>query len=293
MVDFSSPNVAKEMHVGHLRSTIIGDTICRVLDFCGADVVRLNHIGDWGTQFGMLIQHMAETTPGGLDAAGAQDVGDLMALYRASKARFDAEEDFKTRAREAVTRLQSGDAQSLAAWGKICEASRREFNAIYDRLGVTLTERGESFYNPRLRAVVEELKELGVAEESEGAMCVFVGGKEVPLIVQKSDGGFGYASTDMAAIKQRVADEKADWIVYVTDVGQAGHFDLVFGAARRAGWLPQDEKSLAVRGGGLWGLEVEVVEKLCTPRHRFARLAQRPPPLPLPLPSLSPSPLHP
>ncbi|GBF91032.1 hypothetical protein Rsub_03887 [Raphidocelis subcapitata] len=244
IVDFSSPNVAKEMHVGHLRSTILGDTICNVLEFCGADVVRLNHIGDWGTQFGMLIQHMGEVTPGGLDAAGDQDVSDLMALYRASKARFDAEEDFKLRAREAVTRLQSGDEASLAAWRRICDASRREFNAIYSRLGVTLKERGESFYNPMLKDVVGELKELGVAVESEGATCVFVEGKEVPLIVQKSDGGYGYASTDMAAIKQRLEGEGADWIVYVTDVGQAEHFGLVFAAARRAGWLPKDEKSL-------------------------------------------------
>ena len=245
VVDFSSPNVAKEMHVGHLRSTIIGDTLCRVLAFCGADVVRLNHIGDWGTQFGMLIQHMAELRPEGLEAAGDEDVADLMALYRAAKARFDAEEDFKLRAREAVTRLQSGDEASLAAWRRICEASRREFNAIYARLGVTLEERGESFYNPMLKGVVEELKERGIAVESEGATCVFVDGKEVPLIVQKSDGGFGYASTDMAALKQRVTDEKADWIIYVTDVGQAEHFQLVFGAARRAGWIPADDKSLA------------------------------------------------
>lgn len=245
VVDFSSPNVAKEMHVGHLRSTIIGDTICRVLEYCGADVVRLNHIGDWGTQFGMLIQHMAELRPGGLDEGKDEDVADLMALYRASKARFDAEEDFKQRAREAVTRLQSGDEASLAAWRRICEASRREFNAIYARLGVTLEERGESFYNPMLKGVVEELKESGVAVESEGATCVFVEGREVPLIVQKSDGGFGYASTDMAAVKQRVNDEKADWVIYVTDVGQSDHFAMVFAAARRAGWLPADEKSLA------------------------------------------------
>ncbi|KAI8475928.1 MAG: tRNA synthetases class I (R)-domain-containing protein [Monoraphidium minutum] len=245
IVDFSSPNVAKEMHVGHLRSTILGDTICRVLDFCGAEVVRLNHIGDWGTQFGMLIQHMAELRPGGLDEAGDEDVSDLMALYRASKARFDAEEDFKTRAREAVTRLQSGDEASLAAWRRICAASRREFNALYARLGVGLEERGESFYNPMLKGVVEELKEAGVAVESEGATCVFVEGKEVPLIVQKSDGGYGYASTDMAAIKHRVKEEHADWVIYVTDVGQSEHFQLVFAAARRAGWLPADDKSLA------------------------------------------------
>ena len=148
-----------------------------------------------------------------------------------------------------MTRLQSGDEASLAAWRRICEASRREFNAIYSRLGVTLEERGESFYNPLLKAVVEELKEMGVAVESEGATCVFVEGREVPLIVQKSDGGYGYASTDMAAIKQRIFDEKADWVIYVTDVGQADHFALVFAAARRAGWLSADDKSIEVPRG--------------------------------------------
>jgi arginyl-tRNA synthetase len=245
VVDFSSPNVAKEMHVGHLRSTIIGDTLCRCLAYCGADVARLNHIGDWGTQFGMLIQHMAETgDKGDGDGDDQQAVSDLMALYRAAKARFDAEDDFKERAREAVTRLQGGDEASLAAWRRICAASRKEFDAIYARLGVELTERGESHYNPMLAGVVDELREKGVAVESEGAMCVFVEGHENPLIVRKRDGGFGYASTDMAALKQRLTEEKADWIVYVTDAGQGGHFEQVFAAARKAGWLLEDDEAL-------------------------------------------------
>ncbi|KDD75315.1 class I (R) tRNA synthetase [Helicosporidium sp. ATCC 50920] len=239
VVDFSSPNVAKEMHVGHLRSTIIGDCVSRCLEWSGADVLRLNHVGDWGTQFGMLIQYMSESS-GGLEAAGKDDVSDLQVLYRASKQRFDEDEEFKTRAREAVTRLQSGDEECVAAWRQICAASRREFQAIYDRLGVTIEERGESFYNPRLQGVVDALKEQGVACESDGAMCVFVEGKEVPLIVQKSDGGFGYASTDMAAIHQRIHEEKADWLVYITDVGQEPHFALVFAAARMAGYMPED-----------------------------------------------------
>lgn len=243
VIDFSSPNVAKEMHVGHLRSTIIGDTLARTLEFCGADVLRLNHIGDWGTQFGMLIQHMSEMRPDGLGESGGrdEDVADLQELYRAAKKRFDEEEDFKTRARERVTALQSGDPACIAAWKRICEASRREFQAIYDRLGVELNERGESFYNPMLKDVVGELQEKGVAVESDGAQCVFIEGKEVPLIVQKSDGGFGYASTDMAAVKQRVDMENADWVIYVTDVGQAEHFEMVFAAAKRAGWLEESE----------------------------------------------------
>lgn len=244
VVDFSSPNVAKEMHVGHLRSTIIGDTICRMLELQGHDVVRLNHVGDWGTQFGMLIQYMAEVRPEGLGEEGGreEDVADLMTLYRASKKRFDEDEGFKTRAREAVTRLQSGDAVVLAAWRRICAASRREFQSLYDRLGVTLTERGESFYNPFLKPLLEELQAKGVCIEDSGAQVIFVEGQEAPLIMQKSDGGFGYASTDMAALKHRITEEKAGWIVYVTDVGQTVHFQQVFGAARQAGILKPKEE---------------------------------------------------
>jgi len=242
VVDFSSPNVAKEMHVGHLRSTIIGDTIARTLRFCGAEVLRLNHIGDWGTQFGMLIQYMAEKRPEGLNGTTDEDVADLQVLYRAAKERFDKEEDFKTRAREAVTRFQSGDEESFKAWQRICGASRVEFQKIYDRLGVELEERGESFYNPMLGDVVGDLESRGIAEVSDGALCVFVEGQPAPLIVRKSDGGYGYASTDMAAIKHRIEVEKADWIVYVTDVGQSQHFDLVFAAAKMAGYVPKDRE---------------------------------------------------
>jgi arginyl-tRNA synthetase len=240
VVDFSSPNVAKEMHVGHLRSTIIGDTIARTLEFCGADVLRLNHIGDWGTQFGMLIQYISEKRPEGLNAASDEDVADLQILYRAAKQRFDEEEDFKVRSREAVTQLQSGKPEYVEAWQRICDASRREFETIYRRLGVNLTERGESYYNPMLKDVVDDLMSRGVGEISEGAACVFVEGQKVPLIVRKTDGGYGYASTDMAAIKQRIEKEKADWIIYVTDVGQAQHFDMVFAAAKKAGYMPTD-----------------------------------------------------
>lgn len=240
VVDFSSPNVAKEMHVGHLRSTIIGDTIARTLEFCGADVLRLNHIGDWGTQFGMLIQFMEEKRPGGLNAVQDEDVADLQVLYKAAKERFDKEEDFKLRSREAVTRFQAGDPESYKAWQRICDASRREFQKIYDRLGVTLQERGESFYNPMLKDTVDKLEAQGVAQLSDGAMCIFVEGQEIPLIVRKSDGGYGYASTDMAAIHHRIHTEKADWIVYVTDVGQAQHFQMIFAAAKMAGYMPAD-----------------------------------------------------
>mmetsp|Transcript_4226 Transcript_4226/g.7721 ORF Transcript_4226/g.7721 Transcript_4226/m.7721 type:complete len:596 (+) Transcript_4226:519-2306(+) len=246
VVDFSSPNVAKEMHVGHLRSTIIGDTLCKTLEYCGADVLRLNHVGDWGTQFGMLIEHMRSGGYG--DSA---EIADLQKLYREAKKRFDDDNDFKTRARQQVKTLQDGDPESMASWNKICDASRKEFQAIYDRLNVSLIERGESFYNPMLTKTAEELEQNSVAQVSDGALCVFVEGSEVPLMLRKSDGGFGYASTDMSAIRQRVDDEKADWIIYVTDSGQKSHFDLVFAAAKKAGWLKDKDIRLDHVGFGL------------------------------------------
>ncbi|KAL3157657.1 hypothetical protein ABBQ32_012100 [Trebouxia sp. C0010 RCD-2024] len=241
VIDFSSPNVAKEMHVGHLRSTIIGDTLARTLEFCGADVLRLNHVGDWGTQFGMLIQFLAEAGPGGLTDPAIADLElpQLQGMYKASKKRFDEDAEFKERARKAVTMLQRGDAEVITAWERICEASRKGYQAVYARLGVRLKERGESFYNPMLPGLVQMLMEQGVAEESEGAKVIFVKDKEKgpPLIVQKSDGGFGYATTDMAAIRHRLQDEKGEWLIYVTDMGQAPHFEAIFAGAQKAGFI--------------------------------------------------------
>lgn len=246
VVDFSSPNVAKEMHVGHLRSTIIGDTLCRCLEFCNAEVVRLNHVGDWGTQFGMLIEFLND-----LQAENKADVeesvSDLQAFYKSAKVKFDEDEEFKKRAQLAVVSLQRGDAESREAWQRICEVSRKEFQKIYERLGVQLEERGESFYNPYLADVVNELEERKIAELSEGALCVFVEGQDIPLIVKKSDGGFNYASTDLAAIRHRINEEGADWIIYVTDVGQQNHFRMVFKAAEMAGWIPPKGTEQEVR----------------------------------------------
>ena len=248
IVDFSSPNIAKEMHVGHLRSTIIGDCLARVLEFRGHPVLRLNHVGDWGTQFGMLITHLKQVAPEALDKADAVDLGDLVAFYRQAKARFDADEVFQATSREEVVKLQGGDPVSLKAWGLLCEQSRREFQAIYDRLDIRLNERGESFYNPTLQAVVDDLKAAGLLVIDAGAGCVFlegVSGKDgqpLPLIVQKSDGGFNYATTDLAAIRYRFAPapqgDGAGRVIYVTDAGQASHFAGVFQVARRAGWIP-------------------------------------------------------
>ncbi len=249
VVDFSSPNIAKEMHVGHLRSTIIGDALARVLEFRGHPVLRLNHVGDWGTQFGMLITHLKQVAPEALTTADAVDLGDLVAFYRQAKARFDADEAFQATSREEVVKLQSGDPVSRRAWELLCEQSRREFQQIYDRLDIALSERGESFYNPCLEAVVADLEASGLLVTDAGAQCVFLegvsgkDGRPLPLIVRKSDGGFNYATTDLAALRYRFAvppeGDGARRLIYVTDAGQASHFAAVFQVARRAGWVPE------------------------------------------------------
>ncbi len=245
IVDFSSPNIAKEMHVGHLRSTIIGECIARTLEFLGHDVLRLNHVGDWGTQFGMLITHLRDVCPEAITESSSVDIGDLVEFYKQAKKRFDEEEDFKTTSREAVVDLQSGEESARKAWQLLCEQSRKEFQKIYDRLDITIQERGESFYNPLLENVAQDLTSLGLLEENQGAQVVFLegftnkDGNPQPLIVQKSDGGFNYATTDLAAIRQRTVDEKAQRVIYITDAGQANHFAQVFQVANRAHWIPE------------------------------------------------------
>ncbi len=243
VVDFSSPNIAKEMHVGHLRSTIIGDCIARILEFRGHEVLRLNHVGDWGTQFGMLICYLQEVYPSALDTADALDIGDLVTFYKQAKQRFDEDLEFQTAARQAVVRLQAGDESTKKAWQLLCTQSRREFQVIYDRLNIQLTERGESFYNPFLAETIAELEQLGLVEVSEGAKCVFTAGftnregEPLPLIIQKSDGGYNYATTDLAAIRYRLRVDEADRIIYITDAGQANHFGQFFQVVRTAGWI--------------------------------------------------------
>jgi len=244
VVDFSSPNVAKEMHVGHLRSTIIGDTICRLLEFSGHRVQRVNHVGDWGTQFGMLIGHLKNVFPN--YASEPPPIADLQQFYRDAKKVFDDDEAFKKVAHDEVVKLQGGDGSSRYAWGQICDVSRCEFEKIYSRLEVKLEEVGESFYNEYIPGVVRHLQEIGLAKNADEpdsagryAKIIFPPGSkhENPLIVTKSDGGFGYDSTDMAAIWYRLFELKADWVVYVTDAGQGPHFDLIFEAATAAGWV--------------------------------------------------------
>ncbi|GAB3958045.1 arginine--tRNA ligase [Streptomyces sparsus] len=256
VIDYSQPNVAKEMHVGHLRSTVIGDAVVRILEYRGETVVRRHHIGDWGTQFGMLIQYLVEN-PHELDEtpADAADGGSgeaamsrLNRLYKASRALFDSDEDFKNRSRDRVVQLQAGDEETYGLWRRIVDESKVYFRAVYDKLDVEIRDEdvvGESAYNDDLQQVVKDLEAAGVAVRSDGALCVFFDdvkgpdGNPTPLIVRKSNGGFGYAATDLAAIRNRVAGLHADTLLYVVDARQALHFRMVFETARRAGWLPE------------------------------------------------------
>jgi arginyl-tRNA synthetase len=264
IVDYSGPNIAKELHVGHLRSTIIGDAIARVLDFEGHQVIRQNHLGDWGTQFGMLIAYLVEQEQNQSDV----HIKDLEDFYRRAKKRFDEDPAFGDRARQTVVRLQGGDPGILREWKKIVDETRNHYQPLYERLGVQLTqehERGESFYNSMLPGVVKDLRDAGIAIQSEGAIVVPVEGYESPLIIEKTGGGYLYGTTDLAAIRYRVNELRAGRIIYFTDARQSQHFAQVFGAARKAGWakdaalehapfgtmLGEDGKPFKTRTGGV------------------------------------------
>ncbi len=250
IVEYSSPNIAKEMHVGHLRSTIIGDAIARLFRFLGHDVLALNHVGDWGTQFGMLIAFIKKEHPDFLENGRAYSLSDLMAWYKASKERFDADPLFKKEAQGEVVALQGGDPTNQKVWKIICEISEKGYQEIYDLLDIHLVERGESFYNPYLADIVAFLEKKGLVTISEGAKCVFVEqfknreGTSQPLMVQKSDGGYNYDTTDMAAIRHRIETEKADRIICVTDAGQSLHFALVYAVAEMAGIVDKSRHRL-------------------------------------------------
>jgi arginyl-tRNA synthetase len=259
VIDYSAPNVAKEMHVGNLRSTVIGDAAARVLEWSGHTVIRANHLGDWGTSFGMLIEHLIE-----VDGTSAGSVADLGAFYQAARAKFTADEGFRTRARLRVVALQRGDERTLTLWRRLVGESQRYFLAEYDRLGTTLTESdfvGESFYNEMLASVVDELQAEGLLRVSEGALCAFPAGvigrdgEPLPLIVRKSDGGFGYAATDLAALRHRVRDLGADRLLYVVGSPQRDHFRMVFAVARDAGWLPDGRTVEHVQFGSILGAD--------------------------------------
>ncbi|XP_043263193.1 arginine--tRNA ligase, cytoplasmic [Colletes gigas] len=236
IVDFSSPNIAKEMHVGHLRSTIIGDSIARLLEFLGHDVLRINHVGDWGTQFGMLIAHLQDRFSDYLTTC--PPITDLQSFYKEAKERFDKDKEFKKRAYNCVVKLQAFDPDMIKAWQLICDVSRKEFQKVYDRLNINLIERGESFYQKHMEAVVKELDERGLLEDDEGRKVMWgKDGNGIPLTIVKSDGGFTYDTSDVAALRQRLEDEKASWIIYVTDAGQSQHFQVLRSCAERVGIL--------------------------------------------------------
>ncbi|MFJ8308853.1 MULTISPECIES: arginine--tRNA ligase [unclassified Streptomyces] len=252
VIDYAQPNVAKEMHVGHLRSAVIGDALRGMLDFTGEQTIGRHHIGDWGTQFGMLIQHLIEN-PGELapasDVDGEQAMSNLNRVYKASRAVFDSDEEFKERARKRVVALQSGDKETLDLWQRFVDESKVYFYSVFEKLDMEIRDDeivGESAYNDMMAETARLLEESGVAVRSEGALVVFfdeIRGKDdqpVPLIVQKADGGFGYAASDLSAIRNRVLDLHATTLLYVVDVRQSLHFRMVFEAARRAGWLSDD-----------------------------------------------------
>ncbi|XP_066593262.1 arginine--tRNA ligase, cytoplasmic isoform X2 [Prorops nasuta] len=253
IVDFSSPNIAKEMHVGHLRSTIIGDSISKLLEYLGHDVVRLNHVGDWGTQFGMLIAHLQEEFPNYLTVS--PPIENLQTFYKQSKVRFDSDEEFKKRAYNCVVKLQAFDPDMVKGWQLICDVSRKEFQNLYERLDITLTERGESFYQTRMEALLKELEEGGYLELDEGRKIMWPenSGVGIPLTIQKSDGGFTYDTSDLAALKQRIVEEKADWLIYVTDAGQALHFKTIEKCGRKIGILTDSHRFSHVTFGVVLG----------------------------------------
>ncbi|CAM5488021.1 arginine--tRNA ligase [Streptomyces tanashiensis] len=267
VIDYAQPNVAKEMHVGHLRSAVIGAAMVEILEFTGETVVRRHHIGDWGTQFGMLIQFLIEH-PHELDhsseaeVSGEEAMSNLNRLYKASRALFDSDEEFKTRARARVVDLQAGDEETLALWQRFVDESKIYFYSVFDKLDMDIRDGdvvGESGYNDMLTETCRILEESGVAVRSEGALCVFFDdvkgpdGNPTPLIVQKSDGGFGYAATDLSAIRDRVQNLKATSLLYVVDARQSLHFKMVFETARRAGWLNDEVKAVQLAFGTVLG----------------------------------------
>ncbi|MFH8989260.1 arginine--tRNA ligase [Streptomyces sp. NPDC017940] len=269
VIDWAQPNVAKEMHVGHLRNSVIGNAVKRILEFTGEKIVNRHHIGDWGTQFGMLIQYLLEH-PHELDhkeaaageEAGEEAMSNLNRIYKAARVLFDSDEEFKTRARRRVVDLQAGDPETLALWQRFVDESKIYFYSVFGKLDVEIHDEdivGESGYNDMLAETCRLLEESGVAVRSEGALCVFFDdvkgpdGNPVPLIVRKSDGGFGYAATDLSAIRDRVFNVKADTLLYVVDARQSLHFKMVFETARRAGWLTDGVKAVQLAFGTVLG----------------------------------------
>jgi arginyl-tRNA synthetase len=260
VIDYSAPNVAKEMHVGHLRSTVIGDALARMYRFKGHTVIARNHVGDWGTPFGKLIEHLLDM---GEDAAIATlSIGDLDTFYREANAKFEADDSFKERSRLRVVALQTGDPETRRLWRVLVDQSVAYFSEVYAKLDVLLTPEdvvGESYYNDMLEAVVDDLQEAGLLVESDGALCVFPegfvnrDGDPLPLIVQKRDEGFGYAATDLAAVRDRVTNVAAQEILYIVGAPQSQHLEMVYAVARQAGWLSDSIRCEHVPFGNVLG----------------------------------------
>jgi arginyl-tRNA synthetase len=284
IVDYSAPNVAKEMHVGHLRTTVIGDALARILSFLGHDVVRENHIGDWGTPFGMLIEHLVDlhsAEPTGRLGAADLELGDLDAFYKQARAKFDASEDFRERARARVVLLQRGDHETTQLWQQLVALSTAHFNAVYDRLGVLLTDddlAGESTYQPLMAEVVTRLEGAGLIERSDGADVVFPpgftnrDGDPLPLIVQKGAGGFNYATSDLACVIDRVERVGADLILYVVGAPQQQHFQMVFAVAEMAGWLRPPSAAVHVPFGNVLGADRKILKSRSGETMKFSEL---------------------
>jgi arginyl-tRNA synthetase len=258
-IDYGSPNVAKEMHVGHLRSSIIGDAILRLLRFAGHEVIPHNHLGDWGTPFGMLIEHLVDTDQ---DGGGDHTITDLNGFYQEARKKFDADPAFADRSRLRVVALQHGDERTLALWRQLVAESTRHFQQVYELLGVTLTDDdryGESFYNPMLDDTVADLDRKGLTTISDGAVCVFPpgftnrDGEPLPLIVRKRDGGYGYAVTDLATVRYWVGERGATDLLYVVGTPQAQHFQMVFAVSRAAGYLTRDDQAVHLNFGSILG----------------------------------------
>ncbi|MFE4640151.1 arginine--tRNA ligase, partial [Streptomyces sp. NPDC056730] len=269
VIDYAQPNVAKEMHVGHLRSAVIGAAMVEILEFTGEKVVRRHHIGDWGTQFGMLIQYLIEHPheldhkgTAGTATSGEEAMSSLNRLYKASRTLFDSDEEFKARARDRVVDLQAGDKETLALWQRFVDESKIYFYSVFNQLDMEIRDPdivGESGYNDMLEETCRLLEESGVAVRSEGALCVFFDdvkgpdGNQVPLIVKKSNGGYGYAATDLSAIRDRVRNLSATTLLYVVDARQSLHFKMVFETARRAGWLNDGVDAVQLAFGTVLG----------------------------------------
>jgi arginyl-tRNA synthetase len=262
-IDYGSPNVAKEMHIGHLRSSIIGDAIVRLLRFAGHEVTPHNHLGDWGTPFGMLIEHLVdEGWTGEPGESGEHTISDLNSFYQAARKKFDADPAFADRSRRRVVALQGGDEQTLALWRQLVDESTAHFEQVYRMLGVLLKHEdiyGESFYNPALADVVEQLEAKGLTEISDGAVCVFPPGfsnregQPLPLIVRKRDGGYGYAATDLATVRYWLGERQMTDLLYVVGTPQAQHFSMVFAASRMAGWLTDEHTAVHINFGTILG----------------------------------------